>query len=221
MSFETTQLKKNSSIESTTLTNLQKEEVNSLINNKKAIIIDLINQKGSNESENKNPLFCEKQTIISIPFYKDQNSNIHLGFINVERPVLNIDINTYHLLLEKAVAENNPKILSQESIFGDNLIEIPQKMDIEVNKNIQQIGNTYSNPSLIPTKVPIFALDISKSIQSLKAQELNELSNMEFIEINKVNQMILNGEILDAMSITAIKQLELFFSFPKNPRTKS
>ena len=215
MSFETTQLKKNSSIESTTLTNLQKEEVNSLINNKKAIIIDLINQKGSNESENKNPLFCEKQTIISIPFYKDQNSNIHLGFINVERPVLNIDINTYHLLLEKAVAENNPKILSQESIFGDNLIEIPQKMDIEVNKNIQQIGNTYSNPSLIPTKVPIFALDISKSIQSLKAQELNELSNMEFIEINKVNQMILNGEILDAMSITAIKQLELFLASQK------
>src|SRR5210317_2074977 len=141
MSFETTPLKTNSSIESTTLTNLQKEEVNSLINNKKAIIIDLINQKGSNESENKNPLFCEKQTIISIPFYKDQNSNIHLGFINVERPVLNIDINTYHLLLEKAVAENNPKILSQESIFGDNLIEIPQKMDIEVNKNIQQIDN--------------------------------------------------------------------------------
>jgi len=215
MSFETTQLKKNSSIESTTLTNLQKEEVNSLINNKKAIIIDLINQKGSNESENKNPLFCEKQTIISIPFYKDQNSNIHLGFINVERPVLNIDINTYHLLLEKAVAENNPKILSQESIFGDNLIEIPQKMDIEVNKNIQQIGNRYSNPSLIPTKVPIFALDISKSIQSLKAQELNELSNMEFIEINKVNQMILNGEILDAMSITAIKQLELFLASQK------
>jgi len=38
---------------------------------------------------------------------------------------------------------------------------------------------------------------------------------MEFIEINKVNQMILNGEILDAMSITAIKQLELFLASQK------
>lgn len=212
MSLETTPLKTNSSIESTTLTNPQKEDFNSLINNKKAIIINLINQKDTNEAENKNPLFCEKQTIISIPFFKDQNAKIHVGFINIDRPVLNVDINTYHLLLEKALTENNPEILSQEAIFGDNLIEIPQKMDIEVNKNIQQIGNTYSNPSLIPTKVPIFALDISKSIQSLKAQELNEISNMEFIEINKVNQMILNGQILDSMSITAIKQLELYLA---------
>jgi len=199
------------------------DRFNGIINKKMGMIIHLIHNtvnSADQQFDYESPLFCEIQEAISIPYFKDNFQNIHIGFINIERPVLNVDINTYHKLLEKAVAENNPKILSQESIFGDTIIELPKKIDIEVNKNIQQIGSTYSNPSLIPTKVPIFALDISKSIQSLKAQELNEISNMEFIEINKVNQMILNGEILDAMSITAIKQLELHLDFQKNQDQK-
>lgn len=225
----------------------QESRFNGMFNKRIGIIIQLIHNtvesKDGNKFEYDSPLFCERQGAISVPFFKDQNQKIHVGFVHIDRPVLNVDIHTYHLLLERALTENNPKILSQEAIFGDNLIEVPrgmgekitdrikssesiakleaeEEMGITVIKNIQQIGNTYWNTTFSPTKVPIFALEISSDLQKLQPQELEAISGIEFIEINKVNDMILNGEILDAMSITAIKQLELNLDFQKKQETK-
>ena len=217
----------------------QESRFNGMFNKRIGIIIQLIHNtvetKDGNRFEYDSPLFCERQGAISVPFFKDQNEKINIGFVHIDRPVLNVDIDTYHLLLEKALSENNPQILSQESIFGDNLIEVPrgmgdkiagkikssesiakleaeEEMGITVIKKIQQIGNTYWNTTFSPTKVPIFALEISSDLQKLQPQELEAISGIEFIEINKVNEMILNGQILDSMSITAIKQLELYLA---------
>ena len=224
--------------QTTSISDSEKQRYNGIIQKKIGIIIQLIHNSVENEENNvqfeyDSPLFCERQGAISVPFFRDKDNNIHIGFVHIDRPVLNVHIDTYHKILEQAIQEEKPEILLKENIFGDNIIEVPrgmgektagkisssmkvaiseanEEMGIQTIQNIDLIGNTYWNTTFSPTKVPIYALQISSDIQNLKPQELEAISGIEFIEINKVNQMILNGEILDAMSITAIKQLELF-----------
>lgn len=224
--------------QTTSISDSEKQRYNGIIQKKIGIIIQLIHNSVENEEntvqfEYDSPLFCERQGAISVPFFTDKDNNIHVGFVHIDRPVLNVHIDTYHKILEQAIQEEKPEILLKENIFGDNIIEVPrgmgektagkisssmkvaiseanEEMGIQTIQNIDLIGNTYWNTTFSPTKVPIYALQISSDIQNLKPQELEAISGIEFIEINKVNQMILNGEILDAMSITAIKQLELF-----------
>ncbi|MBI96176.1 hypothetical protein CL656_03435 [bacterium] len=224
--------------QTTSISDPEKQRFNGIIQKKIGIIIQLIHnsvqdEQGNIQFEYDSPLFCEMQGAISVPYFTDSSNNIHIGFVHIDRPVLNVNIDSYHTYLEKALKEEKPEILLEENIFGDNLTEIPrgmgekiagkiasslkiatneadEEMGIKTIQNIDLIGNTYWNTSFSPTKVPVYALEISSDIQDLKPQELEAISGIEFIEINKANQMILNGEILDSMSITAIKQLELF-----------
>ena len=220
------------------ITSEEDKRTYAIVQEKIGIIIQLIhnivrNSEGEIIFQYDSPLFTEMQGAVSIPYFIDQSKQVHVGFVHIDRPVLNTDIDTYHDLLNQAIEKKDPQILLSEDIFGANIIEVPrgmgskiegkiessieiatkeadEEMGVKAVRNIDLLGNLWWNTTFSPTLVPVYGLEISSDIQSLNPQEFEAISGIEFISLPKVNEMIANGDILDAMSITGIKQLELF-----------
>ncbi len=181
------------------------------------------------------PTLFETIGAVSIPFFTDNQNQVHIGFMHIDRPILNCSNDSYHQIKENALETNKLELIYQSNILGKKSMEIPRGMGEKVSNNILtavqiaakevqeemniqnfneiiNLGRLHYNTTFSPIPVGVFGIQINQDLNQLIPQAEEGIQDIEFIALNTVNQLIAGDQITCAMTITAIKKLEVYLS---------
>ena len=169
------------------------------------------------------PSIAEQIGAVSIPFYQT-TSEILLGITENHRPIANCTSEQWNLIQAQAVEQQNPDLIAP--VLGKATWETPRGMGSKTLTSLETafkeleeeigaiglksipLGSTFSNSAFLANPTDLFAIEITSN-QDLKPQLEEGITDIKFININKIDSMIINGEMQCALSETAIARFKI------------
>lgn len=74
---------------------------------------------------------------------------------------------------------------------------------------IKQIGVISINSSILASKVPVYLIEINQIPENIELQSEEYINSYNWLSLKELNEMILNGKIIDSFTLSALKLYDL------------
>lgn len=193
-----------------------------VVNTRIGMIIGIQEVKFPNFSYDA-PSIAEQIGAVSVPFYKTP-SEVLIGITENHRPIANCTPEQWNLIQAQAIEQQNPDLISP--FLGRTNWETPRGMGSKTLTSLETafkeleeeigaiglrsipLGSTFSNSAFLANQTDIFAIEIT-STSNLKPQLEEGITNINFVDIDEVDSMIIEGQMQCALSETAIARFKI------------